>query len=116
LIKRNLAAEFKGEVELEYHPDGLECTIYAPAHGLGLTESEVDWIHAVEDFDLKRQSWKPSTLIAFWILCLDRLYGGSLSGRTTPIACQGPNWSGSLLPAASPAKAWSFLFTSDLKM
>jgi two-component sensor histidine kinase len=42
LIKRNLAAEFKGEVELEYHPDGLECTIYAPAQGLGLTESQVD--------------------------------------------------------------------------
>ncbi len=42
LIKRNLAAEFNGEVELEYHPDGLECTIYAPAHGLGLTESQVD--------------------------------------------------------------------------
>ena len=42
LIKRNLAAEFEGEVELEYHPDGLECTMYAPARGLGLTESQVD--------------------------------------------------------------------------
>jgi two-component sensor histidine kinase len=42
LIKRNLAAEFKGEVELEYHSDGLKCTIFAPADGLGLTESQVD--------------------------------------------------------------------------
>jgi two-component sensor histidine kinase len=42
LIKGNLAAEFKGEVELEYHPDGVECTIYAPAEGLGLIGSQVD--------------------------------------------------------------------------
>jgi two-component system, chemotaxis family, CheB/CheR fusion protein len=42
LIQRNLAAEFKGEVELEYQPDGVECTIYAPAEGLGLTESRAD--------------------------------------------------------------------------
>jgi two-component sensor histidine kinase len=42
LITRNLAAEFKGEVELEYQPDGVECTIYAPAEGLGLTESQAD--------------------------------------------------------------------------
>ncbi|HLK83222.1 MAG TPA: HWE histidine kinase domain-containing protein [Xanthobacteraceae bacterium] len=42
LIKRNLAAEFKGEVELEYHPDGLECTIHASTHGLGLTEAQMD--------------------------------------------------------------------------
>jgi two-component system, chemotaxis family, CheB/CheR fusion protein len=40
LIKSNLAAEFKGEVELEYHPDGAECTIYAPAEGLGLNEAD----------------------------------------------------------------------------
>jgi two-component sensor histidine kinase len=42
LITRNLAAEFKGGVELEYHPDGLECAICAPAEGLGLTESHAD--------------------------------------------------------------------------
>jgi two-component sensor histidine kinase len=42
LIQRNLAAEFKGEVELEYQPDGVECTIYAPAEGLGLNESQTD--------------------------------------------------------------------------
>lgn len=29
LIQRNLAAEFGGEVELTYHPDGVECTICA---------------------------------------------------------------------------------------
>jgi len=40
LIQRNLAAEFKGEVELEYHPNGVECTIYAPAEGLN--ESQAD--------------------------------------------------------------------------
>jgi two-component sensor histidine kinase len=40
LIQRNLAAEFKGEVELEYRPDGVECTIYAPAEGLN--ESQAD--------------------------------------------------------------------------
>jgi hypothetical protein len=52
-----------------------QCTIYAPADGLGLTELKVDWIHAVADFGFKRQSWKPSTLIAiakvrssFWTL------------------------------------------------
>ena len=39
LIQRNLAAEFDGEVELEYQHDGVECTIYAPAEGLGLNES-----------------------------------------------------------------------------
>ncbi len=42
LIQRNLAAEFKGEVELEYQPNGVECTIYAPAEGLGLNESQAD--------------------------------------------------------------------------
>lgn len=42
LIKRNLAAEFKGKVELEYHPDGLECVICAPAGRLGLAKSQVD--------------------------------------------------------------------------
>ena len=39
LIQRNLAAEFDGEVELEYPPNGVECTICAPAEGLGLNES-----------------------------------------------------------------------------
>jgi two-component system, chemotaxis family, CheB/CheR fusion protein len=39
LIQRNLAAEFDGEVELEYPPNGVQCTIYAPAEGLGLNES-----------------------------------------------------------------------------
>jgi two-component sensor histidine kinase len=39
LIERNLAAEFDGDVELEYLPNGLECTICAPAEGLGLNES-----------------------------------------------------------------------------
>ena len=39
LIQRNLAAEFDGEVELEYPPNGVECTIYAPTEGLGLNES-----------------------------------------------------------------------------
>jgi len=39
LIQRNLAAEFDGEVELEYPPNGVECTICAPAEGLGLDES-----------------------------------------------------------------------------
>jgi hypothetical protein len=33
LIQKNLAAEFEGEVELEYHPDRVECTICAPAEG-----------------------------------------------------------------------------------
>ena len=33
LIQRNLAAEFDGEVELEYPPNGVECTICAPAEG-----------------------------------------------------------------------------------
>jgi two-component sensor histidine kinase len=33
LIQRNLAAEFDGEVELEYQPNGVECTICAPAEG-----------------------------------------------------------------------------------
>ncbi len=42
LIKRNLAAEFKGEVELQYQSDGVECTICAPAEGLELTESHAD--------------------------------------------------------------------------
>jgi two-component sensor histidine kinase len=42
LIQRNLAAEFEGEVELEYKPDGVGCTIYASAEGLGLNESQVD--------------------------------------------------------------------------
>jgi two-component sensor histidine kinase len=42
LIKRNLAAEFKGEVELEFQPRGVECTICAPAEGLGLTESHAE--------------------------------------------------------------------------
>ena len=39
LIQRNLAAQFDGEVELEYPPNGVECTICAPAEGLGLNES-----------------------------------------------------------------------------
>ncbi len=34
LIQRNLAAEFDGEVELTYHPDGVECTICALTEGL----------------------------------------------------------------------------------
>jgi two-component system CheB/CheR fusion protein len=42
LIQKNLAAEFEGEVELQYQPDGVECTICAPAEGLGLTESHAD--------------------------------------------------------------------------
>ncbi len=42
LIQKNLAAEFEGEVELRYPPDGVECTICAPAEGLGLTESHAD--------------------------------------------------------------------------
>jgi two-component sensor histidine kinase len=42
LIQRNLAAEFDGEVELRYQPDGVECTICARAEGLGLTESHAD--------------------------------------------------------------------------
>jgi two-component sensor histidine kinase len=42
LIQVNLAAEFVGDVELEYHPNGMECTICAPAEGLGLNESQVD--------------------------------------------------------------------------
>lgn len=33
LIQGNLAAEFDGVVELEYHPDGLACTIFAPVEG-----------------------------------------------------------------------------------
>jgi two-component sensor histidine kinase len=41
LIQVNLAAEFVGDVELEYHPNGMECTICAPAEGLGLNESQV---------------------------------------------------------------------------
>jgi two-component system, chemotaxis family, CheB/CheR fusion protein len=40
LIKTNLAAEFKGEVELEYRSDGVECTIYGSAEGLGLDDSQ----------------------------------------------------------------------------
>jgi two-component system, chemotaxis family, CheB/CheR fusion protein len=42
LIQKNLAAEFEGEVELQYQPGGVECTICAPAGGLGLTESHAD--------------------------------------------------------------------------
>jgi two-component system, chemotaxis family, CheB/CheR fusion protein len=42
LIQRNLAAEFDGEVALEYQPDGVECTICAPRKGLGLHKSQVD--------------------------------------------------------------------------
>jgi two-component system, chemotaxis family, CheB/CheR fusion protein len=40
LIQRNLAAEFQGEVKLTYQPDGVECTIYAPAEGLELNEAD----------------------------------------------------------------------------
>jgi two-component system, chemotaxis family, CheB/CheR fusion protein len=36
LIQRNLVAEFDGEVELEYQPDGVECTICAPAERIGI--------------------------------------------------------------------------------
>jgi two-component sensor histidine kinase len=36
LIQRNLAAEFDGEVELEYHPDGVECAICAPTERIGI--------------------------------------------------------------------------------
>jgi two-component sensor histidine kinase len=36
LIQRNLAAEFDGEVELTYHPDGVECTICAPTERIGI--------------------------------------------------------------------------------
>src|SRR5258708_10938102 len=36
LIQRNLAAEFDGQVELTYHPDGVECTICAPAQRIGI--------------------------------------------------------------------------------
>jgi hypothetical protein len=39
-----------------------------------------------------------------------------LSGRITPVACHGPCWRGSLLPAESPAKARSWLFASDLNI
>jgi two-component sensor histidine kinase len=39
LIQKNLAAEFEGEVELEFPPGGVKCAICAPAEGLGLTES-----------------------------------------------------------------------------
>lgn len=42
LIQRNLAAEFGGEVELAFQRDGVQCTICAPAEGLGLTESQSD--------------------------------------------------------------------------
>jgi two-component system, chemotaxis family, CheB/CheR fusion protein len=42
LIQRNLAAEFGGEVELAFQRDGVQCTICAPAEGLGLTESQPD--------------------------------------------------------------------------
>jgi two-component sensor histidine kinase len=42
LIQKNLAAEFEGEVELEFPPGGVECTICAPAEGLGLTESHAE--------------------------------------------------------------------------
>jgi two-component system, chemotaxis family, CheB/CheR fusion protein len=42
LIQRNLAAEFGGEVELAFQRDGVECTICAPAEGLGLTESHTE--------------------------------------------------------------------------
>jgi two-component sensor histidine kinase len=42
LIQKNLAAEFEGKVELQYQPDGVECTIYAPAEGLGLNESQAE--------------------------------------------------------------------------
>lgn len=39
-----------------------------------------------------------------------------MSGRITPVACHGPCWRGSLLPAESPAKARSSLFASDLNI
>jgi two-component sensor histidine kinase len=36
LIQRNLAAGFDGQVELEYQPGGVECTICAPAEPIGI--------------------------------------------------------------------------------
>jgi two-component sensor histidine kinase len=50
LIQRNLAAEFEGEVELEFLPGGVKCTICAPAEGLGLTESHPEY-SASGEFD-----------------------------------------------------------------
>ena len=45
-----------------------------------------------------------------------RLCGGTESGRMTPIACQGRNCAGSLLPPWSSENARSSELTSDLKM
>src|SRR5712691_1033867 len=54
--------------------------------------------------------------MAFSIAPREKLCGGSLSGRITPVACHGPCCCGSLLPSGSPAKAQSSLLASDLNM
>src|SRR5258708_21522420 len=46
----------------------------------------------------------------------EKLCGGALSSRITPVACQGPCLRGSLLPAGSPAKARNPPLASDLNM
>src|ERR1700694_1584396 len=46
----------------------------------------------------------------------EKLCGGALSSRITPVAYQGPCFRGNLLPAGSPAKARNPLLASDLNM
>jgi hypothetical protein len=41
LIQRNLAAEFDGEVELEYPPNGLECTICCARGRIGIEREPI---------------------------------------------------------------------------
>ncbi len=63
-----------------------------------------------------RHNWKPALAIDASITPRLRLWGGAVSGRTTPIACQGRNCAGSLPPPWSSEKACKPGLVSDLKI
>src|SRR5262249_35701912 len=63
-----------------------------------------------------RHNWNPSLAIDASITSRFRLCGGADSGRITPIACQGRNCAGSLLPPGSSENARRYGLVSDLKM
>src|SRR5262249_19071502 len=62
-----------------------------------------------------RHNWNPSLAIDASITSRFRSCGGADSGRITPIACQGRNCAGSLLPPGSSENARRSGLVSDLK-
>ena len=74
-----------------FRPKMRRCKNAQSGLSLALTEPRTGFRRPVSPF--MRQSWKPVSPIAFSIAAREKLCGGALSSRITPMACQGPCFS-----------------------